>query len=255
MDQDILLHFGWSISEQFVLVGMRVHVLTFRKPPSFNELVARVRTVMNVGCELRLHERYDMWGNIPIYVMLPLGSEDEWQLYKSCTSQSGLKGAEVVTEMAPLSGGEITVHETGVTIEETIADPIVVERASQEEVQGSTHRVSLASELVKTNSEAMNLAVVTNKFNVDMFAENVDAEHHIEEDDKTVTSESDEEVIPHSVDTTLDAAVGPSGEGNKVNVPSSAVTLCDVPTSSHIDWSSYYTDEELMPLKLKHISL
>jgi hypothetical protein len=77
MDQDILLHFGGSINEQFVLVGMRAHVLTFRKPPSFNELVARVRTVMNVGCELRLHGRYDMWGNIPIYVMLPLGSEDE----------------------------------------------------------------------------------------------------------------------------------------------------------------------------------
>jgi hypothetical protein len=29
-------------------------------------------------------------------MMLPLGSKDEWQLYKSCASQSGLKGAEVV---------------------------------------------------------------------------------------------------------------------------------------------------------------
>jgi hypothetical protein len=96
MDQDILLHFGGSINEQFVLVGMRAHVLTFRKPPSFNELVARVRTVMNVGCELRLHGRYDMWGNIPIYVMLPLGSEDEWQLYKSCTSQSGLNSGSCI---------------------------------------------------------------------------------------------------------------------------------------------------------------
>jgi Leucine-rich repeat (LRR) protein len=38
-------------------------------------------------------------------------------------------------------------------------------------------------------------------------------------------------------------------------VLSSAVTLCDVPTSSCIDWSSYYTDEELMTLKLKHINL
>jgi hypothetical protein len=32
------------------------------------------------------------------------------------------------------------------------------------------------------------------------------------------------------------------------------VTLCDVLTSSRIDWSSYYIDEELMALKLKHIS-
>jgi hypothetical protein len=38
-------------------------------------------------------------------------------------------------------------------------------------------------------------------------------------------------------------------------VLSSAVTLCDVPTSSRIDWDSYYTDEELRVLKLQHINL
>jgi hypothetical protein len=43
MDCVILLHFGGPVSEQFELVGMRPHVLTFAKPPSFNELVARVR--------------------------------------------------------------------------------------------------------------------------------------------------------------------------------------------------------------------
>jgi hypothetical protein len=77
MDCVILLHFGGSFSEQFELVGIRPHMLTFEKPPSFNELVARVRVVMNVGCDQRLHRRYDMGGNRPIYVMLPLGSEDE----------------------------------------------------------------------------------------------------------------------------------------------------------------------------------
>jgi hypothetical protein len=65
--------------------------------------------------------------------MLPLGSEDECQLYKFCAIQSGLKGTEVVVEITPLSGGEITVHETGVMIEETIADHITVEQPSQEE--------------------------------------------------------------------------------------------------------------------------
>jgi hypothetical protein len=34
----------------------------FEKPLSFNELVDRVREVMNVGCDLRLHGRYDMRG-------------------------------------------------------------------------------------------------------------------------------------------------------------------------------------------------
>jgi hypothetical protein len=66
LDRVILLHFGGSVNKQFELVGMRLHVLTFEKPPSFNDLVARVRTVMNVGCDVRLHERYDMGGNKPI---------------------------------------------------------------------------------------------------------------------------------------------------------------------------------------------
>jgi hypothetical protein len=93
MDRVILLHFSGLVSEQFELVGMRRQVLTFQHPPSFHDLIARVRAVMNVGCDLRLHGRYDMDGNRPIYVMLPLGSEDECQLYKSYASQSGLKGA------------------------------------------------------------------------------------------------------------------------------------------------------------------
>jgi hypothetical protein len=88
---------------------------------------------MNVRCDVRLNGRYDMGGNRPIYVMLPLGSEDEWQLYKSCSSQSRLKGADVVVEITSLPVGEINIHDTGVTIEETIADPITVEQLSQEE--------------------------------------------------------------------------------------------------------------------------
>jgi hypothetical protein len=130
MDRVILLNFGGSVNEQFELVGMRPHVLTFKKLPPFNDLVARVRAVMNVGCDMQLHGRYDMGGNIPIYVMLPLGYEDECQLYKSCASQSELKGAEVVAEIALLHVGEINVHEASVTIEETITDLIAVEQRS-----------------------------------------------------------------------------------------------------------------------------
>jgi hypothetical protein len=82
---------------------------------------------------VRLHGRYDIRGNIPIYVILPLGSEDECQLYKSYDSQSELKGVEVVTEIAPLLIGEINVHDTDVMIEETIVDHIAVEQLRQEE--------------------------------------------------------------------------------------------------------------------------
>jgi hypothetical protein len=64
----IFLHFGGSATDQFELVGMRPHVLSFEKLHSFNEIVARIRAVMDVGCDLRLHERYGMEGNRPIYV-------------------------------------------------------------------------------------------------------------------------------------------------------------------------------------------
>jgi hypothetical protein len=99
MDRVILLHFSGSVSKQFELVGMRRQVLTFQNRPSFNDVVTRVWAVMNVRCDLRFHGRYNMGDNRPIYMMLPLGSEDECQLYKSCASQSGLKGAEVVLSL------------------------------------------------------------------------------------------------------------------------------------------------------------
>jgi hypothetical protein len=51
-----------------------------------------------------------------------------------------------------------------------------VEQPSQEGWQGVTHRVSLDSELVKIISEALNLTMVTNEFDADTFAENVDIE-------------------------------------------------------------------------------
>jgi hypothetical protein len=88
---------------------------------------------------------------------------------------------------------------------------------------------------VKINSEALNLAVVTDEFDIETFVKNGDTEQHIEEDDETIRRESDEENRQPSVDTTLDAAVGPGGEGNEANVPSLAVSLCDIPTSSRID--------------------
>jgi hypothetical protein len=77
MDRVILLQFGGSVKGQFDLVGIRPHVLMFENPTSFNELVARVRAVMNTECDLRLHGRCYMGGNRPIYMMLPLGSKNE----------------------------------------------------------------------------------------------------------------------------------------------------------------------------------
>jgi hypothetical protein len=52
-------------------------MLTFENSSSFNELVARVRAVINTGCDLCLHGRYDMGATDRFYMMPHLGSEDE----------------------------------------------------------------------------------------------------------------------------------------------------------------------------------
>jgi hypothetical protein len=130
-----------------------------------------------------------------------------------------LKGAKVVAEITPLACGEIIVPKTGVTTEETVVDPIAVEQQRQEEWQGVTHRISLDSKLAKINFEALHLALVRDEFDTDMFDENVNTEQHVEKNDETASSESDEENMQPSVDTTPDAPVDTGGKGNEANVP------------------------------------
>jgi hypothetical protein len=97
MDSVILLYCSGSVNDQLELIGMRRHALTFEKLPQFNELFGRARSVLNVGCDLRLHGKYDMGGNRPVYIMLPLESEDAWKFYETCARDSRLKGAKVVS--------------------------------------------------------------------------------------------------------------------------------------------------------------
>jgi hypothetical protein len=144
-----------------------------------------------------------------------------------------------------LPNGEVTVQEMGVLTEEIIVGRIAVEQASQEELHGATHRVSLGSELAKTNYEALNLAVVTDEFDDKTFDDNVDTKAHVEEDDEAGISKSDKENMQPIVDTTPDAPVGTVDECNEPN---------DL-TCSRINWSSYYSEEELRALKVKLINL
>jgi hypothetical protein len=74
---------------------------------------------------------------------------------------------------------------TSMTTEEIIVDPIVVDVPRQEECQSITHRVSLGSELAKTNSESLNLALIRDEFDINTFDENLDNEQHIDENDES----------------------------------------------------------------------
>jgi hypothetical protein len=109
--------------------------------------------------------------------------------------------------------------------------------------------------LAKTNSESLNLALVRDEFDANTFDENLGNEQHVDENDESSSKESDEENLQAPFDTTFDVPVATGGEGNESNMPHLVVALCDVPTSSHMDWRLYYTDEELRALKLKHINL
>jgi hypothetical protein len=112
----------------------------------------------------------------------------------------------------------------------------------------------VGSELVKTNSEALNHVVVTDEFDIDMFDENVATEPHVEEDEEAIDDSNEENMQP-SIDIAPNAPVGKVDEGNEENIPSPAAAQCDVPTSSRIDCSSYYTEEELRALNAKLINL
>jgi hypothetical protein len=84
-------------------------------------------------------------------------------------------------------------------------------------LHGATHRVSLGSELAKTNSEALNLAIVTDEFDDEIFDGNVDTEIHVEEEEEAGISESNEENVQPTVDTAPDAPVGTVDEDNESN--------------------------------------
>jgi hypothetical protein len=175
-------------------------------------------------------------------------------LYKTCARDYGLKGANAVIECEPLHGSEMIMHETVMTMKEIIVEHIAMEVPSQEECQGTTHKVSLGSKLAKANSNTLNLALVRDEFDADIFDQNLDNEQYVDENDESSSSESDEENIEAPFDTTHDVLVATGGEGNESNMPQSVVDVCDVPTSIPIDWMLYYT-EELRALKSKHINL
>jgi hypothetical protein len=181
-------------------------------------LVATAIAVMNAGCDLSLHERYNMGGNRPIYVMLPLGSKDESQLYNTCATDSRLKGVEVITKYTLFPGGEMTLHGTGMTTEEIIVDSIVVGVPNQYECQSVTYRVSLGGELVKANSVSLNLSLVRYEFDVDVFDQNIGNEQNVDENDESSSSDSDEENIEALFNTTHDVPVAIGGKDNESNM-------------------------------------
>jgi hypothetical protein len=77
--------------------------------------------------------------------------------------------------------------------------------------------------------------LVGDEFDVDTFDENPDDDQHIDENDESSSTKSDEENMYPLFDTAPEVPVSTDGEGNKSNMPHSTIALCDVLTSSRID--------------------
>jgi hypothetical protein len=105
------------------------------------------------------------------------------------------------------------------------------------------------------NFESLNLALVRDEFNADMFDENLDNEQHIEEMMNRQAARAMKKTCNLHLTQLPMYRLAQVVKAMRQNMPPSAIALCDVPTSSHIEWRSYYTDEELRALKLKHINL
>ena len=93
---------------------MRGHVLKFGSPPCFNEIVARVRSIMNLDVDesdVTVCGMFDASrGGKSHYVVMELASEDDWKLYKNC-DDSQVCCAEVVVDVGICGSSMILIQE------------------------------------------------------------------------------------------------------------------------------------------------
>jgi hypothetical protein len=89
--------------------------------------------------------------------------------------------------------------------------------------------------------------LVRDEFDADTLDLNPINEQNVDGNNELSSNERDEETTEAPVDT--------GGEGNDSIVAQSLVHVCDIPTSSHIDWMLYYIEEELRAVKSKQINL
>jgi hypothetical protein len=101
--------------------------------------------------------------------------------------------------------------------------------------------------MTKANPESQNFAFASDEFDANTLDKELSNEQNIDEEDEASSTDNEEE--------RNEALVGTGGKGNDSTVPQSLLHVSDVPTCSRIDWTLYYTEDELRALKLKQINL
>lgn len=84
MDRVVRVFSGGIVNEDNSFSKMKEQYARFETPQSFEELVARVRVLMNVDSnegELSLRGRVDSGKTRAHYMLYPTPNEDEWKFY------------------------------------------------------------------------------------------------------------------------------------------------------------------------------
>ena len=92
MERIVRVFYGGTVSTTGEIDKMREEVLKVGNAPCFDEIVARVRAVLNVdedGSYVTVRGRLDAGrGGRAHYVIMELASENDWKLYKECLNGS-----------------------------------------------------------------------------------------------------------------------------------------------------------------------
>ena len=212
---------GGMVNEDSTFSNMREQYARFETPPSFGDLVDRLKVMMNVDSTesaITLRGWIDSGRGLAHYMLYPIPNEDEWLFYTQCVKESQVCCAEVVVEISRNSSGAIGdgVHEMGEESEGDPMDNLTQDHVNQEipclgveevQLQGEG-RVSMRS-LAAQNCDKFTMAVVNNDFAEDTFGtdDSEDDTYNVEEDEDDSGSSSEDEA-DHEEDGEPSSPVG-----------------------------------------------
>ncbi|TVU26256.1 hypothetical protein EJB05_28793, partial [Eragrostis curvula] len=125
MDRVVRIFYGGTVNKDGEMVDMRDQVVPFVKAPMFSEIETKAASF--VGGRLRFRGRFDAGGGGRAhYVLLELGTEDMWLLYKECLKDAQVKIAEVIVDVVGRDGCAAIVPEA-VMLEDEPADVLTQE--------------------------------------------------------------------------------------------------------------------------------
>ncbi|TVU24653.1 hypothetical protein EJB05_27102, partial [Eragrostis curvula] len=127
MDRVVRIFYGGTVNKDGEMVDMRDQVVPFVKAPMFSEIETKAASFVGVRGGLRFRGRFDAGGGGRAhYVLLELGTEDMWLLYKECLKDAQVKIAEVIVDVVGRDGCAAIVPET-VMLEDEPADVLTQE--------------------------------------------------------------------------------------------------------------------------------